>query len=96
MFIGEFYDYFVKYGQIVEYSIKHDNKTGNSRGFGFVIFKNVKSVEDVLRDKSAHCIRGKWIDCKPAFQKELNQCLAQNGFDAQDSLSKNKSNNICL
>ncbi len=81
----------MKYGHILEFSIKHDNKTGNSRGFGFVIFKNVKSVEAVLREKSSHCIRGKWIDCKPAFQNEFNQYLAQNGLIGDNYLPQQNS-----
>ena len=46
-----------------------DKKTGASRGFGFVIFEKRKSVEMVLRNKNCNSIRGKWIDCKPAYNK---------------------------
>ena len=47
-----------------------DKKTGGSRGFGFVLFDKNKSVEKVLRDKHSHSIRGKWIDCKPSYNKD--------------------------
>ncbi len=66
----EFFNYFSKFGCIDEFSIMHDKNTGNSRGFGFVIFKHRKSVELVLMNKNSHCIRGKWIDCKPAFPRQ--------------------------
>ena len=53
---------------------KYDSKS--SRGFGFVIFKNVDSVQRVLEDKEKHMIQGKWIDCKPAIlKKEMDDLL---------------------
>jgi RNA-binding protein Musashi len=64
------FNYFSKYGKINEFSIMFDKKTGASRGFGFVIFEKSNSVEMVLRNKNSHSIRGKWIDCKPSFNKE--------------------------
>ncbi len=61
------FNYFSKYGQINQFSINFDKKTRASRGFGFVIFDKEKSVENVLKNKNSHCIRGKWIDCKPSY-----------------------------
>jgi RNA recognition motif-containing protein len=49
----------------------YDKYTGIPRGFGFVIFNNNQSVEHVMKMKNSHCIRGKWIDCKPATPKEF-------------------------
>ena len=63
------FNYFVKFGNIKEFSIMFDKKTGISRGFGFVIFEKIKSVENVLKNKNSHSIRGKWIDCKQAYNK---------------------------
>lgn len=71
----ELYDYFLKYGKIEECSILQDKNKGNSRGFGFVIFKNDESVEMVMRDKNNHSIRGKWIDCKVALPKEKENAV---------------------
>ena len=49
-----------------------DKHTNRPRGFGFVIFKNVVSVENALNDSWNHFINGKWVECKRANFKE--QC----------------------
>jgi len=55
-----------------------DKNTGTPRGFGFIIFKNPLSVEQVMKMKNSHCIRGKWIDCKPATPKEYMDQINSN------------------
>lgn len=47
-------DYFEKYGEIVETSVKVDPITKRRRGFGFLTFKHRESVDQVLRDKEEH------------------------------------------
>ena len=43
-----------------------DKRTSRPRGFGFITFKDVDSVNQVLMRKDQHQISGKWIDVKSA------------------------------
>ncbi|XP_051539929.1 heterogeneous nuclear ribonucleoprotein D0-like isoform X2 [Myxocyprinus asiaticus] len=58
-------DYFSKYGEVVDCTLKLDPLTGRSRGFGFVLFKDAESVEKVIVQKE-HKLNGKVIDPKKA------------------------------
>ncbi|XP_034047467.1 heterogeneous nuclear ribonucleoprotein D0 [Thalassophryne amazonica] len=58
-------DYFSKFGEVVDCTLKLDPMTGRSRGFGFVLFKDSESVEKVASQKE-HKLNGKVIDPKKA------------------------------
>lgn len=36
-------------GDIEEFNLCRDNRTGKSKGFGFVTFRDVRAAEDCLR-----------------------------------------------
>ncbi|XP_023619293.1 heterogeneous nuclear ribonucleoprotein A/B-like isoform X2 [Myotis lucifugus] len=59
-------DYFTKFGEVVDCTIKTDPNTGRSKGFGFILFKDAASVEKVL-DQKEHRLDGRVIDPKKAM-----------------------------
>lgn len=62
-----FRNYFSAYGQIEDCVILKDKRTQKPRGFGFVTFKDIRSVHEVMKNKDRHMIQGKWVDCKCAI-----------------------------
>ncbi|XP_049598603.1 heterogeneous nuclear ribonucleoprotein A/B [Syngnathus scovelli] len=59
-------DYFSKFGEVSDCTIKIDTASGRSRGFGFVLFKDPASVDKVL-EQSQHKLDGRQIDPKRAL-----------------------------
>lgn len=56
-------DYFSKFGSPIDVIIKRN--AGQSRGYGFLVFENSKSVETITKAK--HKILNSWIECKIAY-----------------------------
>ncbi|XP_055499125.1 heterogeneous nuclear ribonucleoprotein D-like isoform X1 [Leucoraja erinacea] len=59
-------DYFSKFGEVVDCTIKMDPATGRSRGFGFILFKDSSCADRVL-DQKEHKLDGRVVDPKRAM-----------------------------
>lgn len=64
--------YFGAYGEVTMATIKTDVYTGRSRGFGFLIFKDKSSVDQVLEHPGKHEIGGKEVEAKLATPQQPN------------------------
>ncbi|TPX68233.1 hypothetical protein SpCBS45565_g03232 [Spizellomyces sp. 'palustris'] len=60
--------YFEKFGEVEDCVVMKDPATGRSRGFGFLTFKDSRSVEEVVQLE--HTLDGKIIDPKRAIPRE--------------------------
>lgn len=61
-------EYFEKFGEVVMCTVKTEPKTGKSKGFGFVRFKNPESQLRVLAQR--HNIDGRWCEVQIPSSKE--------------------------
>lgn len=74
-------EYFSKYGQVVDASIKYDAVSGNPRGFGFITFAFENSIDEVLRVAS-HVIRNKPVDPKRVNTRPICKKIFVGGIDS--------------
>ncbi|XP_051893644.1 DAZ-associated protein 1 isoform X3 [Pristis pectinata] len=65
-------DYFSQYGEVVDCVIMKDKMTNQSRGFGFVKFKDPNCVGTVLASRP-HNLDGRTIDPKPCTPRSMQQ-----------------------
>merc|ERR1711865_370854 len=56
--------FFGRYGKILEADVKMDDKTGNSKGFGFVKFAKPFMVDGCLAASRDHIMDGRRVDVK--------------------------------
>ncbi|KAK1760550.1 hypothetical protein QBC47DRAFT_8575 [Echria macrotheca] len=61
-------EYFSQFGEVVECTVMRDGATGRSRGFGFLTFKDPKTVNIVMVKE--HYLDGKIIDPKRAIPRD--------------------------
>lgn len=62
-------DYFSKFGEVTDCIVMKDPKTQNSRGFGFITFKRLSMVDEVM-EKRPHNLDGRTITPKRAVSRE--------------------------
>ena len=62
--------YFSKFGKVTECRLIKDKQTKKFRGFAFVTFKKVESVDKIMSTKQKHAILGKRVEIKRAYTKK--------------------------
>jgi len=62
-------EYFGQYGEIEHINLKHDPMTGRSRGFAFIVFKEISGLL-AASAQEAHVIKGKRATCKKAESRQ--------------------------
>lgn len=65
----EIREYFSKFGEVDTITLKTDQNTGRSRGFAFVVFKNVDGVEAAVAEPN-HMVKNKKVAVKKAQAKQ--------------------------
>jgi len=65
-------EYFEKFGEVTNCTLKTDIETKKSRGFGFVVFAAPESVDKVCEEKE-HKLHGRNIDPKKANPRPINK-----------------------
>lgn len=53
--------YFQQFGKVLEANIVYNHETMKSRGFGFVIFQDEDTVQEVLARYDDHHLYSKWV-----------------------------------
>ena len=67
-------DYFAGFGEVASVNLMMDQKTGRSRGFAYVVFNEVETLNTVLTQD--HAIKGKNVAVKKAEPKEKREKIA--------------------
>jgi len=78
-------EYFSTYGEIENINLKMDPMTGRSRGFAFIVFKELAGIEAALQ-QNAHVVKGKKVTCKKAEARQGKIYVGK--LPAGDALSK--------
>uniref|UniRef100_A0A8C5P7P8 DAZ associated protein 1 n=1 Tax=Leptobrachium leishanense TaxID=445787 RepID=A0A8C5P7P8_9ANUR len=89
-------NYFSQYGEVVDCVIMKDKTTNQSRGFGFVKFKDPNCVGTVLASRP-HTLDGRNIDPKPCTPRGMQpeRTRTREGWQQKESKSESsKSNKI--
>lgn len=67
----DFKNYFEKFGRVTDVVVMRDSVTKRPRGFGFITFDSVQSVDSVLQN-NFHELNGRRVEVKRAIPKKGN------------------------
>lgn len=86
-----FQGYFKHFGHIEDSVILQDKRTHKPRGFGFVTYEDIKSVNLVLKMRDHHYIENKWVDVKSAVPiEQMQEVLLQQRAKAKQLNDQNE------
>ncbi|KAK9172797.1 RNA recognition motif domain protein family protein [Cryptosporidium meleagridis] len=85
-------EYFLQFGVILDAVVMYDNVSGRSRGFGFVTFRDPKTVE-IVQNITPHIIMGKIVDCKRASPRNTNLMIKEYFEDVTENESTPENSN---
>ena len=68
-------DYFSQFGEVVECTVMRDGASGRSRGFGFLTFKDARTVNIVMVKE--HYLDGKIVRLNASFTSTTGKSTAQ-------------------
>ena len=63
-------NYFLKFGELVDYVVMKDGQSGRSRGFGFVTYSDSSMVDELMKNRP-HIIDGRQVEPKRATPREV-------------------------
>lgn len=71
-------DYFSQFGEVQECTVMRDSATGRSRGFGFLTFRDPKTVNTVMVKE--HYLDGKIVSRQPMRPNEERETAISNCY----------------
>jgi len=87
----ELVNYFSQFGPIQKGYVVRDSITGNTRGFGFVIFEKEETMK-IVQNITNHTIMGQNVQVKAANSKEQESQSNQQKSDGKGSQRKSQNN----
>jgi RNA recognition motif-containing protein len=76
-------DYFSQFGEVIECTVMRDSNTGRSRGFGFLTFKDAKTVNIVMVKE--HFLDGKIVSIFPQCREKPSTNIRKDRPEARHS-----------
>lgn len=86
----DIYNYFIKFGEIVNISLSINQKTLCNKGYSFVMFKDSSVIPNIL--KRPHFLENRRIECKISYGGDYNKLERQQSAMCKIFVKKLKKN----